>query len=399
MDNMAGNNIIIKSENKEKILLVDDDLAFLEVAKAILRVKGYDVEVSHNAGDALSRVREGHYNLVILDIHLPDMSGVELLSSINHTQPEIIAIMLTGYSSVENSVQALNRGAFAYLEKPLKPDRLIEVIQRGLEKQRLLSENHRLIKELEQRNRELTVLLEEASNARALRELDSMRTELLANVSHELRTPLAAIKGFASSLLQPDINFDDETRKSFIQTIDSEADRLSQLIDDLLLMSKIEAGVFKAKKEWYEVSEILNTIKDRLYHIAIKHNLILTLPDNLPPVFLDGPRIGEVITNLVENAVKYSPEGSDINIEVELSGKEIVTHVTDKGIGIPKEYQSLVFDRFNQLSSKNGHRKSSGLGLSISRGIIESHHGKIWVESEPGKGSRFNFSLPINSES
>ncbi len=394
---MARNNISVKSKSNEKILLVDDDLAFLEVAKGILRAKGYDVEVTHNADEALSRIREGHYNLVILDIFLPDMSGVELLSSITSIQPEIIAIMLTGYSSVENSVQALNRGAFAYLEKPLNPDRLLEVIQRGLEKQHLLSENHRLIKELEQRNRDLMVLLEEASNARALRELDSMRTELLANVSHELRTPLAAIKGFASSLLQPDISFDDETRKSFIQTIDSEADRLSQLIDDLLLMSKIEAGVFKAKKEWYEMSEIVNAIKDRLLHIAIKHNLRIMLPENLPPVFIDGPRIGEVITNLVENAVKYSPEGSDIRIEVELSGKEIITHVTDRGIGIPKEYQSMVFDRFNQLSSKNGHRKSSGLGLSICRGIIESHGGKIWVESEPGKGSNFNFSLPINS--
>ena len=108
-------------------------------------------------------------------------------------------------------------------------------------------------------------LLEEASSAKALRELDTLRTELLANVSHEFRTPLAAIKGFASSLLQPDVNFDDETRRSFIQTIDSEANRLSRLIDDLLLMSRIEAGAYKAKKEYFAVTEIIDSIKDRLY--------------------------------------------------------------------------------------------------------------------------------------
>jgi K+-sensing histidine kinase KdpD len=160
-------------------------------------------------------------------------------------------------------------------------------------------------------------------------------------------------------------------------------------------MSRIEAGVFKAKKDWFEITEIINTIKDRLYSIAIKHNLRIIVPDNLPTILVDGPRIGEVITNLVENAVKYSPEASEIRIEVSLQDKDVVTRVIDNGVGIPIEYQPLVFDRFNQLASKNGHRKGSGLGLCICRGIVESHGGKIWVESTPGKGAKFNFSIPV----
>jgi len=218
---------------------------------------------------------------------------------------------------------------------------------------------------------------------------------LLANVSHELRTPLAAIKGFASSLLQKDIQFDDETRLSFIQTIDSEADRLGHMIEDLLLMSKIEAGVYKARKEIYDMEEIIGTIKDRMYNIALKHHLKIDLPDRLPPILVDGPRIGEVITNLVENAVKYSPEESEIAISFELKEKELITHVRDHGAGIPAEYLPMVFDRFNQLRMKNGHRKGSGLGLCICRGIIESHGGRIWVQSETGQGACFSFSLPI----
>jgi K+-sensing histidine kinase KdpD/CheY-like chemotaxis protein len=547
---MAGNKIYSSVNQKERILLVDDDAAFIQVAQSILRLKGFTVEAAASGKEALKKLQDSTFNIVVLDILLPDISGIELLTSINRTHQDIISIILTGYSSVENSIQSLNLGAFAYMEKPMRPEHLLEIIQRGLEKQKLLIENRRLLRELEQRNRDLNILLavsqavscslspeniinlalkivaessgiagsfmvayrhgqvnidgyhgfsaaqveqlkqidvhdgllnaifqsneplvlqdarssrdrlisvlvrdghqsvlavpvataqkvngimivatlaeheftpleisliraisrevaiaitntqllEESSSAKALRDLDTMRSELLANVSHELRTPLAAIKGFASSLLQPDITFDDETRHSFIQTIDTEADKLSHLIDDLLLMSRIEAGAFQAKKEWFEVYEIIGPIRDRLYNIAIKHNLTISMPDKLPLLLVDGPRIGEVITNLVENAVKYSPEASEIKIEVEVLGRQFITHVTDNGIGIPRENLPLVFDRFNQLANKNGRRKGSGLGLSICRGIVESHGGKIWIESEPGKGARFSFSLPIENE-
>jgi K+-sensing histidine kinase KdpD len=531
-------------QKQERLLLVDDDAAFLKVAHSILRSKGYDLAIARDGKEALALINAGYFNLVILDMLLPDMSGIELLTAINRIQPDVISIISTGYSSLENSVQSLNLGAFAYLEKPLKPQVLLDVIRRGLEKQKLLSENRRLLTELEQRNRDLNILLavsqaasgslipdeivnstlnliaqslgveagyllvfsspsltlesqkgleqetvdglialkesalslvfeaneiirvndvrqepqlehlgqkgfasllavplanggdtngmlvvltadkhsfspleldllkaiahevaiaihnsqlfEEASSAKALREMDKMRTELLANVSHELRTPLAAIKGFASSLLQPDINFDDETRQSFIRTIDSEADRLSHLIDDLLLMSRIEAGVFRVKKERYEIVEIIDSIKDRLYNIAVKHNLKLNIPAELPPLNIDGYRIGEVITNLVENAVKYSPQSSDIEVEIKRQGDCILTEITDQGSGIPKKFQPFIFDRFNQLAGKNGQRKGTGLGLCICRGIVESHGGKIWVQSELGKGAKFSFSLPID---
>jgi len=545
---MVGNNTETRVTNKGKILLVDDDPAFLKVAQAVLLAKGFDVDIALTGKEALELVGERFFNLVILDIFLPDMSGMDLLVAINRIQPDVVSIISTGYSSVENSVQSLNLGAFAYLEKPLNPDRVLDVINRGLEKQHLLLENRRLLRELEQRNRDLNILLsvsqtiscsmdsgriidsaldilahsmgfeaiyllflnssvpelkgiyglddlsrnqlteiiftgtviekvikereaaefidiksskdpllrfcehrgyiaflavpvstskevegvlvvavkqahvfrsleisllkatgreiavalansrlfEEASNVKALRELDTLRTELLANVSHELRTPLAAIKGFASSLLQPDITFDDETRKSFIQTIDSEADRLSHMIDDLLLMSRIEAGAFQANKEWYSIAEIINSIKDRLYNIAIKHNLRIDVQDELPDIYVDGHRIGEIVSNLVENAVKYSSEGSDIKISVHLQGSDMITHVADSGIGIPREYQPMIFDRFNRLSNRSGLRKGSGLGLCICRGIVESHGGKIWVDSEPGQGATFSFSVPLN---
>jgi K+-sensing histidine kinase KdpD len=534
---------------QDKILLVDDDIAFLKIAGSILQTKGFSVGVAKTSNEAIEEIQNGYYSMVILDMLLPDTTGLELLTRINRVQPDIVSVILTGYSSVESSVQSLNLGVFAYLEKPVRPEKLLEVIQRGLEKYHLLNENRRLLRELEQRNRDLNILLnvsqavgssmsigkiinsaidimsrslaidgcyiqitenralpiegqfgfdsktmaalketdfkngiftdvllknepvifnqiknqgdllssmlqqngyrsmlaipvttttqpegimlvatltkhiftplevslfkaiaretayavknitllEEASKTKALRELDAMRTELLANVSHELRTPLAAIKGFASSLLQPDISFDDDTRTSFIQTIDGEADRLSHLIDDLLLMSRIEAGAYKAKKEWFEIGEIISAIRDRLYTIAMKHNFRISLPDNSSPVRVDGSRIGEVITNLVENAAKYSAEGTDILLSIEQQDNQLVISVQDHGIGLPEEAWPKVFERFYRHESSI-KRKGFGLGLSICRGIIESHAGKIWVNSRPGQGSTFSFSLPVEKE-
>ena len=144
---------------KDSILVVDDDLDFLGIIKRILESKGYEVAAVPSASEAISRLKERFYNVAILDISLPDAVGTELLSSIIEIRPDIIAIMLTGHSSVLNAVQSLNRGAFAYLEKPLDPANLLSVINRGLEKQRLVLENRQLLEELERHNRITNTLL------------------------------------------------------------------------------------------------------------------------------------------------------------------------------------------------------------------------------------------------
>ena len=145
---------------KESILVVDDDAGFLQVARAILQTKGYEVATAPSAGEAISRARERFYNVAILDISLPDIEGTELLPTLLEMHPDMMAIMLTGHSSVQNAVKSLNLGAFAYLEKPVGTEQLLSVITRGLEKQRLVFENKRLLEELEQRSRETGILLD-----------------------------------------------------------------------------------------------------------------------------------------------------------------------------------------------------------------------------------------------
>lgn len=227
---------------------------------------------------------------------------------------------------------------------------------------------------------------------------ERLNTGLLSYISHEMRAPLYSIKGFTTALLQPDVRWDKKTRQDFLKTIDQETDRLTRLVSDLLDMSRLEAGVLKLDKDIYHLAEILESISGRLAKITQDHQLEVIVPKRLPPVLVDGLRIEQVLTNLVENATKYSENGTEITIEAKTIGDWVMVSVSDRGEGIPAEALKKVFDRFYRVESANGQKKGTGLGLFICRGIIEAHGGKIWVESKPGKGSKFSFSLRVCKE-
>jgi len=230
-----------------------------------------------------------------------------------------------------------------------------------------------------------------------LRELDRMRKQLLSNVSHELRTPLTSIKGFASTLLDPEVEWSKADQRDFLMTIDRESDRLARLIGDLLDMSRLEAGALSLERNEYRISGIVDSVRDRLAKLAEHHRLQVVVAAALPAVFVDEMRIGQVLTNLVENAVKYSKQDGQITIEAQVDGDNVTVSVSDEGEGIPPEILGKLFDRFYQAESIiTGQRSGTGLGLSICKGIVEAHGGDIWVESKLGEGSRFSFSVPVS---
>ena len=168
-------------------------------------------------------------------------------------------------------------------------------------------------------------------------------------------------------------------------------------MEELLVMSRIRAGALQVRKERHDVTEVIEPIKDRLYSLGSEHRLRILIHGDMPLVVVDSGRIGEVLTNLVENAVKYSQKGTEITLEACLSGKEVIVSVRDEGIGIPPEFHQKVFERFCRVADTvSGRTTGTGLGLCICRGIVEAHGGSIWVESEPGKGAKFSFSLPID---
>jgi PAS domain S-box-containing protein len=235
-----------------------------------------------------------------------------------------------------------------------------------------------------------------AQQVETLTQLNKAKSELLSNVSHELRTPLASIKGFIETLIEPDVKWGKKQQMEFLMEADKEVDILNSLIRDLLDVSRLESGKMKLDKQMCRLEEILESSKARLILLTANHILEVRLPPGLPPINVDKMRIAQVITNLVENATKFSPAGSPITIDAQARENQIIVRVTDKGIGMTEETLKKLFNRFYQAEQVvSGKAKGSGLGLSICRGIVEAHDGEIGVTSEPGKGSTFTFSLPI----
>ena len=489
-------------ENKFAILIVDDNTDMASTLQDILEAEGYSTAVAHDGQTVLTLHDKSVFDLALIDIRLPDMSGADLIKNLAERFSGVEYIIITGYASLDNAIYAVSqRHIVGYLTKPLDMGHLLALIKQVFKRKQaedalreseeryhnLLDNANDLIQfvgtdarirfvnkkwletleysEEEVKNLKMTDILHKNQIARVmeqlkrvangetvknlettfiskhgkeinvegngsgllqndefvgaigifrdvtdrkqaetkarelnvLKEVDRLRSELLANISHELRTPLASIKGFTSTLLRTDTKWSDEEQLDFLQTIDQETDRLTRLISDILDISRIDAGVLKLTRNKYTVSEILDLIGSTLASITKNHKLELIVPSELPPVLVDEVRIGQVFTNLVENATKFSSTGSTIIIEAQLSGDKIIASVKDRGDGIPPELLDRLFDRFYQTTNIATGRKSggTGLGLSICQGIIEAHGGKIWVESKVAEGSKFSFSLPI----
>jgi two-component system, OmpR family, sensor histidine kinase KdpD len=252
-------------------------------------------------------------------------------------------------------------------------------------------------------------LQQEAIHAAALRESDQLKNALLGSVTHDLRTPLASIQAAAGSLLDPNIEWTEADRRAFAETIETSADRLSRLVSNLLDLSRLEAGVAVPEKRWYPIGDVIATVLDRLDLVGRTkgRHITVDLPDDLPPVPLDHAQIEQVMTNLLENALKYSPDASPIQVSARLSASasELEVRVTDQGVGIPPGELKAIFGKFYRVQhvalpwASGRPPTGTGLGLAICAGIVQAHGGRIWAESEPGKGSTFVFTLPVPADS
>jgi two-component system, OmpR family, sensor histidine kinase KdpD len=240
-------------------------------------------------------------------------------------------------------------------------------------------------------------LRRESLQVEVLQRTDALRAALLSSVSHDLRTPLSSIKAAASSLLQEDVQWDDEARRSFALAIVREADRLNRLVANLLDMSRIEAGELKPEKEWYPLDELIHDVLGRMQPMLQGREAHTDIPDDLPPVELDYLEIDQVLTNLVENVIRHTPPGTPVDISVQVCDDSIMVSVADRGPGVPAADTERIFDKFYRvLSSERAARTTgSGLGLAVSRGLVEAHGGRIWVENRPGGGAVFRFTLPL----
>ncbi|MFO7271416.1 MAG: ATP-binding protein [Sphaerobacter thermophilus] len=222
-----------------------------------------------------------------------------------------------------------------------------------------------------------------------------LRSDLAAILSHEMRTPLASIKGYASALLLEDAYWDEETRREFLLAIDAETDHLTQLIEDVLDASIIEAGALRIEPEPILLPHMVRRAIDKLALRTDRHRFVLSFPPDFPAVMADALRIDQVLSNLLDNAVKYSPQGGLIVVSGRVAGDEVVVSVADQGIGIAPEHLNKLFERYFRASTNGRRVAGTGLGLPISDAIIRAHGGRIWAESTVGQGTVFSFTLPL----
>lgn len=238
-------------------------------------------------------------------------------------------------------------------------------------------------------------LVEEIGRALAEAEAARMKALLLSSVSHDLRTPLMVIKGAATNLLDESIAWSPTDHRDLLSAIDEEADRLNRVVGNLLDMSRIEGGALLPVRVQQSIEELIVSVAERMRPQLADRPVNIAIPGGLPLAPISYTQIDQVLTNLLENALKYSPAGTPIAIRAHATAQAITVEVCDQGPGIPPEMLGRVFEKFVRAVGPERHASGAGLGLAICKGIIEAHSGQIWAENPPQGGARFTFTLPL----
>lgn len=230
------------------------------------------------------------------------------------------------------------------------------------------------------------------------REAEEIKSVFVSVVSHELKTPVALIKGYVGTLRREDVAWESEIVQDSLKVIEDEADRLTELIENLLDASRLQAGGFSLNLAEIKIDQLASEVRERVQTRTDLHKILIQFPEDFPTIVGDQNRLEQVFYNLLENAVKYSPEGGEIRVSGQIRAKQIIICIQDQGTGISREDIPHVFDRFYRADDAAKKTQGAGLGLYLSRAIIEAHNGRIWVEPRSEKGTRICFSIPRETE-
>jgi two-component system sensor histidine kinase/response regulator len=362
-----------KVPQKATILVIDDEEAMRDSCSQVLNKDGYMTETAEDGHIGLRKIREIKPDLVLIDLKMPGMGGMELLEKIGQIDPDIVSIVITGYATIESAVEAMKLNAYDFLPKPFTPDQLRIVIGRGLERRRLTAESARLRWEKEM-----------------------MRENFITLVSHQLRSPLTSVKQYFGVIREGFAGDVTEKQKEIIRKAGDYIDSLLKLINDWLDMSRVEAGRIKDKSEPVSLAAVLTEAAEALKPQAQDKKVILKLDlaDNLPKLNGDPNCLKEAFLNLISNAIIYNQEGGTVTVNAKEQGDDLAVEVSDTGIGISKENLPFIFDEFFRVKNKETqHISGTGLGLPIAKKIIEAHNGCVKAVSELGMGTTFSILL------
>jgi two-component system, OmpR family, phosphate regulon sensor histidine kinase PhoR len=486
-----------------KILIVDDEKGIREGCRRILMSEGYAVDVAENGKVGLEMAQAGSYDLLLVDLMMPVMGGLELMEHVRRIDPGTIMIVVTGFATIETAVEAMKHGAYDYIPKPFAPDQLLAVVNRGLEKRRLQLQAQRLMEERDQKllevaneeskihtivnsmadgilvtNREHQLVLWNPAAVRMLnlhgqlqpgcdigeiipqhalieiinkafhpdstrytsisdeielpqpeprtimvnvsairdekgnelgvvstlrditrlKEIEQIKSQFVTMVTHELRAPLSAIEGYLSAYLSGAVGEDPKVNRQMLERAKLRSHSLLDLVNDLLSYSRLESKRVERKKELLDLSSIITSTVELLKNQGEPKEIgfRMEIPDFLPLIEADRLEMEQLFTNLISNAIKYNVKKGKVTVSAKSGGNFLEVKVADTGIGIDGESLPCIFDEFFRVSGpQTRYTTGTGLGLSIVKKIVESHFGRIDVESSLDKGTVFTVKLPI----
>lgn len=376
------------------VLFLDDEENILNSLKRLLMNEPFGIATTSDAGQALDIISKEKIKVVFSDERMPGISGVEFLGQVKGKFPDIVRILFTGYADISAAEGAINiGGVYRFINKPWNGNELKNTIHQAIQHYDLIMENRQLFEMTKRKNEEL-----EVAN-RKLNGLYETQKEFTSTVSHELRTPLASIKTAIDIVVSGTPGPLNPDQKNFLDKARNNVDRLTRLINDILDLSKLEAGKTQLNFEIRDINAITLEIADIQQAVAQKKGLFMRteLAEDIAPVPLDVDKMHQVLSNLISNAIKFTEQGGvTLKTRNNKEANHVEVCVEDTGGGISQEDIPKLFKKFQQLGDPAMRKTGgTGLGLAICHEIIKQHGGRIWITSEEGKGSCFHFILPI----
>ncbi len=360
---------------RETILVIEDETIMRQACTDILTGQGYRVLTAENGTVGLELAKTRAPDLVLVDIRMPGIEGLEVLRLVEEIDPSIIKIVITGYATIEYAVASMKNGAYDFLPKPFTPEELRLIVSRGLERRRLVAEKEALVAEKKK-----------------------MTEFFVSIVSHQLQSPLSAVKQNFEVILGDLAGPVSPEARDIIVRADRRLDDLIALTQDWLSFARFDPA--RIREEFTEL-DVAAIVRRHIEFLApfIDENAVgvsLSAEDNPPRVMGDERSLGEAFSNLISNGVKYNRRGGTLTITVKNEGGQCVVRFADSGIGIPGKDIPLIFSEFFRVrNSDTKEIKGTGLGLAIVKKVVEAHDGTIEFETQYGRGTTFTVRLPI----
>jgi signal transduction histidine kinase len=373
------------------VLIVEDEEAVAFTLREILAQEGYTVQDVGSTDEALARVERERFDVALLDLRVGEDSGLRVLSRLKELSPGTVALILTGYGSLETAIEAMRHGAFDYLLKPCDVQELKAAITRGLEQRRAagLDASPASAEDAAAARAELQEAVEQATRA---------RDAFLTVAGHELKTPLSAVIGWAQYVQRQLARGSADEAAEKLDVVVDQARRVSRLVEAFLEVVRIQHGGVELTDEPLDLQQLAEQAVRDVAKRYPRHQFQVDAPDGALFVRGDGTRLHQALGHLLENAAKFSPGGGEVVVRLQRTDGEAELSIHDPGIGIPADEIPHLFERFYQIDSDVMTRRFGGIGvgLYLARALVEAHGGRVWAESAgPQLGSTFTVALPL----